>query len=445
MTTQAKLPLAHRMRPRTLDEYVGQEHLLGPGRFLRAALETGELPSLILWGPPGVGKTTLARLLAERVGAEFVAMSAVMATLKDVRDRIDKCATGGALFRRRPVLFLDEIHRFNKVQQDALLPHVEAGTITLIGATTENPGFVLVRALLSRARVLTLEALGGEAVSALLTRALEDEARGLGRWPLMLGEEARGLIVERAAGDARSALGTLEGAARLAYARWRREGEATPLIPILVADVTEATQRPAASYDRAGDGHYDHASALIKSLRGGDPDAALFYAARMIEHGEDPRFVLRRLVIFASEDVGCADPQALVVAMAAQRAYELVGMPEAGLAIAQAVVHLACAPKSNAVIAAWKAAQALARQHHSAPIPAHIKNAPTELARELGHGEGYQYLHDHPGHHVAGVSYLPDVIKGARLYVPSAEGAEREVAARLARWRGEVAKRGGDD
>jgi putative ATPase len=425
VTTQPKLPLAHRMRPRTLAEYAGQEHLLGPGRFLRSALEMGELPSIILWGPPGVGKTTLARLLAEAIGADYVAMSAVMATLKDVRDQIERSAAGGALFRRRPVLFLDEIHRFNKAQQDALLPHVEAGTITLIGATTENPGFALVRALLSRARVVVLEPLSAEAVAGLLTRAIEDKDQGLGRWPLMLDAAAREAIIGVAAGDARSALGTLEGAARLAYARWRREGEAMPLIPITAADVAEATQRPASGYDRAGDGHYDHASALIKSLRGSDPDAALFYIARMLEHGEDPRFVLRRLVIFASEDVGLADPQALVVAMAAQRAYELVGLPEAGLAITQAALYLARAPKSNAVIVAWEAAQAAAREHHSAPIPTHLRNAPTPLARSLGHGEGYQYPHDHEGHHVDGVVYLPDALAGTRFYVPSGQGEDR--------------------
>jgi putative ATPase len=445
VATQARPPLAQRMRPRTLDEYAGQEQLLGSGRFLRAALETGELPSLILWGPPGVGKTTLARLLAEAVGADYVAMSAVMATLKDVREQIDRAAQSSGLFRRRPVLFLDEIHRFNKAQQDALLPHVEAGTITLIGATTENPSFALVRALLSRARVVVLEPLSDAAQAELLGRALEDRERGLGRWPLMLEEAARQAILDYAAGDARSALGALEGAARQAYARWRREGECTPLIPILAADVGEAVQRPVSGYDRAGDGHYDHASALIKSLRGGDPDAALFYAARMLEHGEDAKFLFRRLVIFASEDIGLADPQALGVAVAALRAYEMVGLPEGGLALTQAILHLACAPKSNAVIAAWKAAQAAVKVHHSAPIPKHIINAPTALMKELGHGAGYQYPHDHAGHHVAGVSYLPEALAGTRFYAPSGEGEEASARRRLAMWRGEVAKSGGDD
>jgi putative ATPase len=420
-------PLADRMRPRSLDEVVGQEKALAPGGFLREAVQSDRVPSMILWGPPGCGKTSLAHVIAQQTRAVFEVFSAVLGGLKEVRELV-----GLAQLRHpkgvRTILFVDEIHRFNKSQQDAFLPHVERGTITLIGATTENPSFALNAALLSRCRVVTLEPLDVAPTETLLRRALADVDCGLGGLELGATDEFLRRLAERADGDARRALNLLEQAAAHA-----REHALTELSADLVEVVTAITPL---RYDRAGDAHYDTISAFIKSMRGSDPDAALYYAARMLEAGEDPRFVLRRVLIFASEDVGNADPQALQVALAAVQAYERLGMPEAVLPLAQAVTYCACAPKSNAAYKGWLAAVEDVRAHGSLEVPKHIRNAPTRLMAALGHGAGYQYPHDHEGGHVR-EQYLPEALRGRRYYRPTNRGAEAALAERLRRWWGE--------
>jgi putative ATPase len=421
-------PLAERMRPRDLDEFVGQAHLVGPGRILERTTSERALPSLILWGPPGTGKTTLANILAARSRARFVGMSAVQAGVKDLRDAVAEAETRLAENNERTVLFLDEIHRFNKAQQDALLPHVEAGTITLIGATTENPSFEVNAALLSRCKVVRLEGLGEPELRLLVDRALADAERGLGKLPLDVDDEVRDLIAREAGGDARRALSTLEVAAEVAKpgADGRRR--------IDKAVVEEALQKKTLLYDKAGEEHYNVISAFIKSMRGSDPDAAVYWMTRMIEAGEDPIFIVRRMVIFASEDVGNADPQALAVAVAALEAVRLVGLPEGTLPMTQAATYLATAPKSNTVLTTYAAAHKAVSERGALPVPLHIRNAPTPLMKRMGYGAGYKYPHDFEGHYVA-ESYLPDALKGARFYSPSESGYEKELKARLAEWR----------
>ncbi len=418
-------PLAERMRPRTIAELVGQVHLLAPGRILSNLAPGRTIPSLILWGPPGSGKTTLARLLGHALTSELVSLSAVDAGVKEVREAVAKAAERRDQFSARTLLFIDEIHRFSKTQQDALLPHVESGTVTLIGATTENPSFGVVAALLSRCRVVRLEALSETELAELVSRAVGDRERGLGTMDVAIDDETVAQVVAAAAGDARRLYSVLDVAADLA-----RLAAPAGTAHITVEHVAEAAQGKSLMYDKAGDEHYGVVSAFIKSMRGSDPDAAVYWMTRMLEAGEDPRFVLRRMVIFASEDVGNADPQALVVATAALAACELVGLPEGVLPLTQAVTYLALAPKSNRAIVTYTAARALVREHGALPVPPKLR--PENVAgRALGHGQGYKYPHDFEGNYVA-EDYLPEKLVGTKIYEPSASGYEAEHQRRLA-------------
>jgi putative ATPase len=435
------------MRPRDLAEFVGQDHLVGERGPLRRSIARGHLGSLLLWGPPGTGKTSLARLLAAEVGADFTTLSAVMSGVADVRTTIAEAQERLALRGTRSVLFLDEIHRFNKAQQDALLPHVEDGTITLIGATTENPYFEVISALLSRMRVWRLEPLSDEEVAAVVRRALADEERGLAgslgpTGGVALSEAPFEHLVSLAGGDARAALNVLEGATALAEAEdvHDPEGRVSPRLE----DVEAAAQQRVLAYDRAGDGHYDTVSAFIKSLRGNDPDAALHWLAAMIAAGEDPRFIARRLIISASEDVGNADPRALTVAVAAAQALDWVGLPEAQYALAQATTYLATAPKSNRAGAAYWAAAADVVQMGSLPVPLHLQSAGDRRMRHHGIGVGYRYPHDFAGADVE-QQYLPDALTERRYYLPTDQGYEATIGQRMAaraESRAEAAARG---
>ena len=426
-------PLAARMRPRDLDEFVGQGHLVGEKGPLRRGIARGHLASLLLWGPPGTGKTSLARLLAGAIGAHFSTLSAVMAGVADVRATIAEAQDRLALHGSRTVLFLDEIHRFNKAQQDALLPHVEDGTVTLVGATTENPYFEVNAALLSRMRVWRLESLTDEEVGTVVRRALEDPERGLAGslgpdGGVALDAAAFDHLVGLAGGDARSALNVLEGALALAEAEGIRDdaGRVTPRLE----DVEAAAQQRVLAYDRAGDGHYDTASAFIKSLRGNDPDAALYWLAAMVTAGEDPRFIARRLIISASEDVGNADPRALQVAVAASQALDHIGLPEAQYALAQATVFIATSPKSDSIGRAYGAALADVLKHGSLPVPNHLRSAGDRRMKQHGIGVGYKYPHDFEGDDID-QPYLPDELVGQRYYVPNDQGQEANIAARM--------------
>ena len=421
-----RAPLATRMRPRTLDELVGHHAVVGPGSLLRRAIEADRLSSLILWGPPGAGKTTLARIVAASTKAHFAAVSAVTSGVADLRTAIREATDRLGMNGDRTVLFIDEIHRFNKAQQDAILPFVEDGTVILIGATTENPSFEVNAPLLSRSRVVVLNPLGDEEIKTVVTRALVDAERGLGREHLLLADDALALLVNLANGDARFALNTLEFAA---------SGVGYGETPTITADlVREAAQRRAATYDKAGDGHFDAISALHKTLRGSDPDAALYWLARMLERGDDPLYVARRLVRFASEDVGLAAPDALPLAMAAQQAVHFLGMPEGALALAELAVFLALAPKSNAVYRGYGAARDDVAATRNDPVPLHLRNAPTATMREAGFGQGYRYAHDHEGGVVAQQN-LPANLAGRRYYSPTDRGFEEELGRRFERIR----------
>jgi putative ATPase len=419
-------PLAERMRPAGLDEVLGQEKLFGPGRPLREAFLKGEAGSLIFWGPPGVGKTTLARLLAQGGGFHFVSLSAVSAALKDVRAVMETALEQRRLHGRRTLLFLDEIHRFNKAQQDAFLPSLESGALTLVGATTENPSFALNAALLSRARVLRLEALSVEALQGLLKRALNDDTRGLGSLKLRAEDAALASIASMADGDARRALALLESAAMLA----KRDG-----VPLDSSVVETAAGAQVLLYDKSGDQHYDIISALHKSVRSSDPDGAVYWCARMLKAGDDPLYVLRRLTRMASEDIGNADPAALGLARAAREAYEFLGSPEGELAVIQLAAYLACVPKSDASYRAWNEAQEEIASTGARSVPMHLRNAPTKLMKEMGHGAGYVHAHAQPDA-VADMDCLPEGLGRRSFYVPTDRGREKNFREYLA-WVGQ--------
>ncbi|MBI2303216.1 MAG: replication-associated recombination protein A [Chloroflexi bacterium] len=420
-------PLAARMRPRTFPEFVGQEHLVGEDRVLRRAIEGDQLPSVILWGPPGTGKTTLAQIIAHTTRSHFSPVSAVTAGVADLRRIIEEATQRRALYGQRTILFIDEIHRFNKAQQDVVLPHVEEGTVTLIGATTENPSFEVIAPLLSRCRVFTLNLLTGPQVDAIIQRALEDTERGLGGLGVELDAQARKHLIVMCNGDARVALNALELAA------FATPPDLQGKRLITLATIEDALQHRAIMYDKGGEQHYDIISAYIKSVRGSDPHAAIYWLARMLEGGEDPLFIARRMVILAAEDVGLGDPQALVVAVAAQQAVHFIGMPEGYLPLAEATIYLATAPKSNSALTAYGRALEDVKNTRNDPVPFHLRNAPTSLMRALGYHEGYKYAHAYPGHHVE-QQYLPHPLQGKTYYVPGDQGFERQVAERLQRW-----------
>ena len=411
------VPLAERMRPRSIDDVVGQSHLLGRGKPLRVAFESARPHSMILWGPPGVGKTTLARLMADAFGLNFIAISAVLGGVKDIREAVDRAQVTRAQSGKATVVFVDEVHRFNKAQQDAFLPHVESGLFVFVGATTENPSFEVIGALLSRAAVYVLQPLSRDELETLLHRALKNEGE------LQIQEQARSMLFDLADGDARRLLNAIEVVINAA-----RDNKLGSIDADFLRDSLPATLR---RFDKGGENFYDQISALHKSVRGSDPDASLYWMARMFDGGVDPRYVARRAIRMATEDIGLADPRALEVALAAADTYERLGSPEGELALAQAIVYLACAPKSNAVYRAFGAVRAFVQQDGSRPVPMHLRNAPTRLMKELGYGEGYRYAHDEAGAVATGETYLPDGVAAQQWYQPSDRGVEARIGERL--------------
>ena len=422
----AQAPLAERMRPRSVAEFSGQEHLVGEGRILRSMIETDSLASLILWGPPGCGKTTLAHIIAAETKSHFIFFSAILSGVKEIRE-VFREAERYAARGLRTILFIDEIHRFNKSQQDAFLPYIEKGVVTIIGATTENPSFEVIAPLLSRCRVLTLQQLEPAPGRGLLVQALNDSERGLGNRALSATDEALDFLADQSGGDARSALNTLEVAAGLA-STLLDDQETGATITLEIAQ--EALQKKALLYDKGGEEHYNVISAFIKSLRGSAPDAALYWLARMLEAGEDPIFILRRMIIMASEDIGNADPRALQIAVSALQAFQVIGMPEGRIILGQAVTYLATAPKSNASYVGINSALAEVRKSGALPVPLHIRNAPTKLMKEQGYGKGYQYAHDYDDGY-AGQECLPERLAGQKYYEPKGHGYEKNIVERM--------------
>jgi putative ATPase len=420
-------PLATRMRPNDLNGFVGQEHILGRGRVLRRAIEADRIPSMIFWGPPGCGKTTLAYIIANATGAFFAPVSAVSANVADLRRIVEQAKERRKVNMQKTILFIDEIHRFNKTQQDAVLPYVEDGTVTLIGATTENPSFEVTSPLLSRSRVLPLKPLTEAEIQVLILRALKDKFQGIGDLNAELTTEAMNHLIGMSHSDARIALNTLETAVQ------STPPDAEGKRPVTLAVIEDAFQKRAVLYDKAGEQHYDLISALHKSMRDSDPDASLYWLAMMLEGGEDPLYIARRMIRFASEDIGMADPQALVVAMAAQQAVHFIGMPEGDLALAEAAVYLATAPKSNSLYAAYSRVQGEIRKGSSESVPLHLRNPVTPMMQEMGYGKDYKYAHDYPGH-IVEQQHLPDSLKGRQFYTPGNLGYEQQIQSRLKAW-----------
>jgi putative ATPase len=429
----ASRPLADRMRPRNLAEFIGQKHVVGEGTLIRKAIEQDRIFSMILWGPPGCGKTTLARIIAGDTDSHFMHFSAVLSGVKEIRAVIDIARDQQRMYRKRTILFVDEIHRFNKAQQDAFLHHVESGLITLIGATTENPSFEVIAPLLSRCRVITLEMLSAADLTMIIETALNDNERGLGNMPLEFESDAIAYLIRAADGDARAALNNLEVVSSL-IASAKGSSTEDRILRVSLQDLERALQKKALVYDKAGEGHYNLISALHKSLRGSDPDAALYWLARMLTAGEDPFYIARRMVRFASEDIGNADTNALTVAMTAMEAFKFLGHPEGELALAQAAIYLATAPKSNSIYAAYGKVTSVIKESGALQVPFHIRNAPTRLMKEMGYGKGYKYAHNYENAYTP-QDHLPDELNGQIFYSPTDRGYEKTIKQRLEKWR----------
>jgi putative ATPase len=417
-------PLAFKMRPKTLDGFIGHVEVVGEEGFLKASLENGKIPSLILWGPPGSGKTTLAMIISNYIEAEFIPLSAVSSGIKDVKAVVEQ-AKMNLMSGKKTILFLDEIHRFNKSQQDAFLPHVENGTITLIGATTENPSFEVNSALISRTKVIQLKALKSENVERIINRALKDKEKGLGKKNVVYKSDAIEMIDALANGDARNALNIVEMIDVV---------KASENYEVSGDDIRKILKKNVFMYDKSGDEHYHLISAFIKSMRGSSVDGAIYWATRMLESGEDPRYIARRMIVFAGEDIGTANPNALSIAVAAREAYHVLGSPEGEIPLMSAVAYLATSPKSNAAYSAYRNAQSDIKSHRDVPVPEHLRNAPTSLMKDLGYGKGYKYAHDYEGSFVE-QQYLPDILKEKQYYLPSENGCEKEIKERLKKWR----------